>query len=210
MEPVGPQAGTNADGVRIVGDILRHATNARWPMYVRNVKQLLRAHRGEGAGAESAGAEGDGAPGAVTPGGFDERRYGFGGLMDLLKACQREGLLRVERDRRGGLRVFPGQALQRTEQHHAELVQPQPIEERQPMVATPPEPADDPDLEIGQPIPVDTTAELLGRAKAKRPRARAVAAPRGTRKAAAARKPAARRAATARKAPRPDAADGGE
>ena len=28
--------------------------------------------------------------------------------MDLLKACQREGLVRIERDRRGGLRVFQG------------------------------------------------------------------------------------------------------
>ena len=46
----------------------RAATSARWPMYLRNVKQILRA------------------------GNFDERRYGFGGLMDLLKACQREGL----------------------------------------------------------------------------------------------------------------------
>ena len=45
--------------------------------------------------------------------GFDERRYGFGGLMDLLRACQRERLVRLERDRRGGLRVFQGAALQR-------------------------------------------------------------------------------------------------
>ena len=65
------------------------ATDARWPMYLRNVKQILRA----------------------ADGGFDERRYGFGGLMDLLKACQRDGLVRIERDRRGGLRVFQGPSL---------------------------------------------------------------------------------------------------
>ncbi len=63
----------------------------RWPMYVRNVKQLLRA-------ADSA---------------FDERRYGFGGILDLLRASQRDALLRLERDRQGVLRVFPGAALQR-------------------------------------------------------------------------------------------------
>ena len=63
----------------------------RWPMYVRNVKQLLRA-------ADS---------------GFDERRYGFGGILDLLRASQRDALLRLERDRQGVLRVFPGAALQR-------------------------------------------------------------------------------------------------
>ena len=60
-------------------------------MYLRNVKQILRA-------ADAS---------------FDERRYGFGGLMDLLRACQKESLIRLERDRRGGLRVFQGAALQR-------------------------------------------------------------------------------------------------
>ena len=63
----------------------------RWPMYVRNVKQLLRQ-------AEA---------------GFDERRYGFGGILDLLRASQRDALLRLERDRQGVLRVFAGAALQR-------------------------------------------------------------------------------------------------
>ena len=64
-----------------VTDVLQKATTARWPMYIRNVKQLLRA-------ADNA---------------FDERRYGFGGLMDLLRACQRESVMLLERDRRGGL-----------------------------------------------------------------------------------------------------------
>ena len=68
MEPPPPQAGDQAEGVRLVGHILRSAPNARWPMYLRNVKQILRA----------------------ADGGFDERQYGFGGLMDLLRACQRE------------------------------------------------------------------------------------------------------------------------
>jgi hypothetical protein len=81
---------SQAEGVKRVGETLRAAVNARWPMYLRNVKQLLRA----------------------ADGGFDERRYGFGGLVDLVRACQKEGLVRLERDRRGGLRVFPGTALQ--------------------------------------------------------------------------------------------------
>ena len=80
-----------ADGVKRVADVLNAATTARWPMYLRNVKQLLRA----------------------ADGGFDERRYGFSGLVELVRACQKEGLVRLERDRRGGLRVFPGPALQR-------------------------------------------------------------------------------------------------
>src|SRR3989442_13846116 len=82
---------SQAEGVQHVAEILQKATSARWPMYIRNVKQIIRA----------------------ADAGFDERRFGFGGLMDLLRACQKEALIRMERDRRGGLRVFPGQALQR-------------------------------------------------------------------------------------------------
>jgi len=39
---------------------------------------------------------------------FDERKFGFETLGDLMRACQRDGLLRVERDRQGGMRIFPG------------------------------------------------------------------------------------------------------
>ena len=213
-EPLPVAIGDQAEGVRLAGQILRNATNARWPMYVRNVKQLLRAYRGDG----NAGANGDGAPGgsvgSAGPGGFDERQYGFGGLMDLLRACQKEGLLRVERDRRGGLRVFPGQALQRTD-----LPQVQIPGEPAELQAVTTEPTERMETEIEheetERIPIDTTAELLGRASAKprRPRAQpgrvGSSVPRGTRKAAAARKPAARRAPRASKGPRTDAADEG-
>jgi uncharacterized LabA/DUF88 family protein len=215
--PAGPQVGTNADGVKLAGQILKNATTARWPMYVRNVKQLLRAHRSDG----HVGPNGDEATGAsVGSTGFDERQYGFGGLMDLLRACQKEGLLRVERDRRGGLRVFPGPALQRTDLPQAQISR-EPAELQ--AVAT--EPAErtateteheETEHEEIERIPVDTTAELLGRANAKprRPRGQpsrvGSSAPRGTRKAAAApRKPAARRTPRASKAPRTNAADEG-
>jgi hypothetical protein len=63
-----------------------------------------------------------------------------------------------------------------------------------------------------EPIPIDTTAELLGRAKPKRPRSRlsAASAPsaRGTRKAAA-RKPSTRRAPRTKKAPHTETPDEG-
>jgi uncharacterized LabA/DUF88 family protein len=140
-------------GVQRAGHILATATTARWPMYLRNVKQILRQ----------------------AEGGFDERRYGFGGLMDLLKACQREGFVRIERDRRGGLRVFQGAGMQRTavmpsatrEIMDVEPIETQPgesIEMNEPAVTEQPE---------MEPIPIDTTAELLGRAKPRKPRARA-------------------------------------
>jgi uncharacterized LabA/DUF88 family protein len=80
---------TLAEGVATVRDLLRRSDALRFPMYVRNVRQALR----------------------MADPSFDERRFGFGGLMDLLRACQRDGLLRLERDRRGALRVFPGAQL---------------------------------------------------------------------------------------------------
>jgi hypothetical protein len=153
---------SHESGVQRVAEILAVATHARWPMYLRNVKQILRSSNG----------------------GFDERRYGFGGLMDLLKACQRAGLVRIERDRRGGLRVFQGSALQAgvvTRTAHGALPQPDiedtletaaPVESS-PGGAAPPaaeHPAETEPLDL-DPIPIDTTAELLGRAKPK-PRAR--------------------------------------
>jgi len=196
QEPAGPPLGDQADGVQKAGRILGAATGARWPMYLRNVKQILRQ----------------------TEGGFDERRYGFGGLMDLLKACQREGFVRVERDRRGGLRVFPGSALQGvgvgTHAHqHAHVSRPnlphpdvEDTYENQPIEAAPAlpieaEPSETEAEQVPQ-IPIDTTAELLGRAKPRKPRARAqrptlAAAP----KKAAAKKLAARKSTRGKKSP---------
>ncbi len=177
-----PRLGDNADGVRTAGQILAAATGARWPMYLRNVKQILRAAS------------------------FDERRYGFGGLMELLKACQREGLLRVERDRRGGLRVFQGGGLKSGNVAPTVAVAPpMQAEGEQDMVEgnTVVVMEDvDPDAEVIDAPPVtvvDTTAELLGRAKHRKPRQRAGVplvsdAPppsRGHRPASSLRKPAA-------------------
>jgi hypothetical protein len=68
----------------------RAAQPPRWPMYVRQLKQYIR-------GVDSA---------------FDERKWGFATVMEFLRVCQREGLFRLERDRRGQIRVFPGAALQ--------------------------------------------------------------------------------------------------
>ncbi|MGH9475007.1 MAG: NYN domain-containing protein [Terriglobales bacterium] len=58
-------------------------TNPR-PLYLRNVKQLLR----------------------VEAPNFDEQQYGFGSIVDLLRAGQAQNWLRLQRDRRGALRVF--------------------------------------------------------------------------------------------------------
>jgi uncharacterized LabA/DUF88 family protein len=67
----------------------RAAQPPRWPMYIRQLKQYLRANDK----------------------GLEEQTAGQGALLDLARACQREGILRLERDRRGQMRVFPGAAL---------------------------------------------------------------------------------------------------
>jgi len=170
--PPETSAGSQADGVRLVGDALRNASNARWPMYVRNVKQIIRA-------ADAS---------------FDERKYGFGGLMDLFRACQRDALIRMERDRRGGLRVFPGAALQRvatSNEPQADVAQDEQIIDTapgEPTYETPLIPVEAEPIIDGDAQPVDTTAELLGRAKARRPRAKAAPQTGGKRKRAVAAK----------------------
>ena len=127
-------------------------------MYIRNVKQIIRA---------------------ADPT-FDERRFGFGGLMDLLRACQRDGLMRLERDRRGGLRVFPGAALQKAAEESTSRPMDVADDEQQPMDAVsgnvPMIQADSEPADLDA-QPIDTTAELLGRAKSRRPRAKAAPAP---------------------------------
>jgi hypothetical protein len=78
---------TMQDGIRAVQQAIVDApTPPRWPMYVRQAKQFLR---------QSIDA-------------FDERKYGFASVVDLLRAAGKEGVLRIERDRQGAIRVFPG------------------------------------------------------------------------------------------------------
>ncbi|HEY7447577.1 MAG TPA: NYN domain-containing protein [Vicinamibacterales bacterium] len=79
-------------GVQHARELFHRASQSpRWPMYVRQLKQYLR-------GIDE---------------GFDERKLGFSGIVEFLRACQREGVFRLERDRKGVLRVFPGANLTR-------------------------------------------------------------------------------------------------
>jgi uncharacterized protein (TIGR00288 family) len=55
------------------------------PLYMRHVLQGLRS------------VEKD----------FDEKQYGFRRVLDLLHEAQKDGLLRLQRDRKGALRIFP-------------------------------------------------------------------------------------------------------
>jgi uncharacterized LabA/DUF88 family protein len=72
-----------AEGVELVRNLLADPPQPpRWPMYLRQIKQFIRASHPD----------------------FDDRKYGS--IVDLMRACQKEGLIRLERDRQGGLRVF--------------------------------------------------------------------------------------------------------
>jgi uncharacterized protein (TIGR00288 family) len=75
------------DGIKAVQQAFgSQASSIRWPMYVRQARQFLRS--------------------AIA--GFDERKYGFASVVDLLRAAGKEGVFRIERDRQGAVRVFPG------------------------------------------------------------------------------------------------------
>ena len=116
--PAQEQSTTTAqttEAIRALQEVFQAVTGKlHWPMYLRSFKQFLRS--------------------ATPP--MDERRYGVSSIYDLVRLAQRDGLLRVERNRQGILRIFPGERLNQTAQ-----AQPQePTGEEQPLpVPVPPE-----------------------------------------------------------------------
>src|SRR5947207_2817515 len=102
-------------------------------MYIRQLKQYLRANDKS----------------------IEEPTAGQGALLDLARACQREGILRLERDRRGQMRVFPGPAL--TEGATPVISDPT-MDDGRSTVDDRRMPMDDDSAEL----PADSTAVLLG------------------------------------------------
>jgi uncharacterized LabA/DUF88 family protein len=83
-----PEPGLNAEETlallkKALSTLLEKAPSR--PLYLRQVRQAMRSADGR----------------------FDERRAGFRGLLDLLHQAQREGWLRLHRDRKGIWRIFP-------------------------------------------------------------------------------------------------------
>jgi hypothetical protein len=75
------------EGIRVMQEAFQNSKIApHWPMYLRNVKQFIK---------NSSPA-------------FDEHRYGFHSFLDAVRSGQRAGLFRLERNRQGILRVYPG------------------------------------------------------------------------------------------------------
>jgi len=165
---------------------LKPGAVSRWPLYLRQAKAVLRA------GDES----------------FDERKYGFAGLVEALRFGQREGLFRLDRDRQGVLRVYPGQLLQRAEGGGAMAAADAPAYHEPTITAipAPTAPVDEP-IDVAEPIeaaaPSDAVEAATPAPKAAKRRGGAAKKPAAAKKAApkarAAKAPAARKR-TAKKA----------
>ena len=82
-----PSPGLMDEGIRVMQEVFQNPKIIpHWPMYLRNVKQYIK----------------NAAPS------FDERRYGFASFLEAIRSAQRSGVFRLERNRQGILRVYPG------------------------------------------------------------------------------------------------------
>jgi uncharacterized LabA/DUF88 family protein len=87
VPPPPPNPVQAEEGVRAMQQAFQNSKiTPHWPMYLRNVKQFIKNS-------------------SPT---FDERRYGFHSFLEAVRSAQRAGLFRLERNRQGILRVFPG------------------------------------------------------------------------------------------------------
>jgi uncharacterized LabA/DUF88 family protein len=84
-----------SEATRVLEELLRDSkVKPYWPMYLRTFKQFLRS---------------------LQPP-FDERQYGMNSTYELVRQVSRDGLLRVERNRQGILRIFPAERFPRAPQ----------------------------------------------------------------------------------------------
>ena len=92
------------DGVRAMQEAFQNSKiTPHWPMYLRNVKQFIKNS-------------------SPT---FDEQRYGFHSFLEAVRSGQRAGLFRLERNRQGILRVFPGNQMSQGQRFaEPQLIQP--------------------------------------------------------------------------------------
>lgn len=100
-----PPTPQGTDAIRALEELLRESkAKPHWPMYLRTFKQFLRSLQPQ----------------------FDERLYGFTSTYELVRQAHRDGLLRVERNRQGILRIYPAERFPR-------ITPEQPVEEPMPM-----------------------------------------------------------------------------
>ena len=85
--PAKPSAQAS-EAIRALEEALRNSRpRPHWPMYLRTFKQMIRS---------------------LQPP-FDEHQYGISSIYDLVRQAHRDGLLHVERNRQGILRIFAGE-----------------------------------------------------------------------------------------------------
>ena len=88
--PITP--GQPSEATRVLQELLRESkSKPHWPLYLRTFKQFLRT---------------------LQPP-FDEHQFGITSTYDLVRQAQKDGLLRVERNRQGILRIYPGEIFPR-------------------------------------------------------------------------------------------------
>jgi uncharacterized LabA/DUF88 family protein len=147
--PAPPVIGTPLEGVRAFAKVLSASEIRKWPLYLRNVKQILRA--------------------AQPP--FDERAYGYANLTDLLRAAGKDGLVRVDRDRQGVIRVFQGSlpvaVVETAPADPADMAAEAPVVE-----AAPAETVVEPTAEAAADAPVESGAKSKRRGGGRKPAAR--------------------------------------
>ena len=192
--PAAPTPVQAEEGVRAMQEAFqRSPITPHWPMYLRNVKQFIK---------NSSPA-------------FDEHRYGFHSFLDAVRHAQRAGLLRLERNRQGILRVFPGALLSQLQRAPMPPVEepagveqaavPYDVEEQVPAVESEPQPTLAPPEEPVQTQPESTEFNLTSPAALEESPARKRRTPSGIkRKTGAPRKsagPAGKRAKKKTSAP---------
>src|SRR5437879_4668165 len=108
VAPAPPTPIQAEEGVRAIQEAFQKSNIApHWPMYLRNVKQFIKT---------------------ASPA-FDEHRYGFHSFLEAVRHAQRAGLLRLERNRQGVLRVFPGSLLSQLQRAATQRVEEQAVAE---------------------------------------------------------------------------------
>jgi uncharacterized LabA/DUF88 family protein len=97
------------EGIRVMQEAFQNSrVPPHWPMYLRNVKQFIKNS-------------------SPT---FDEHRYGFHSFLEAVRSGQKAGLFRLERNRQGILRVYPGNQIsqmQRSGGFRGDEPRPEPI-----------------------------------------------------------------------------------
>jgi uncharacterized LabA/DUF88 family protein len=138
-QPEAPPAPAQpSEAIKVLEELFRESKiKPHWPMYLRTFKQFLRS---------------------LQPP-FDERQYGLPSTYDLVRQAHRDGLLRVERNRQGILRIFPAERFPRSapelpieESAPADTIESEVLSPEQDIALHEPLPETEAALELGLPI----------------------------------------------------------